>query len=68
MEKSKGYDNIISYIIVVSVSALFSKCYNLAVKIIDDGLYFILFYFSIFRTTQVRVYQSCYHISHKLMV
>ena len=25
------------------------------------------FYFSIFRTTQVRVYQSCCHISHKLM-
>ena len=49
------------------------------VKIIDNGLdsyfyfsfYFILFYFffysSIFRTTWVRVYQSCCHISHELM-
>ena len=42
------------------------------VKIVDDRLdfyfsLFILFYFSIFRTTQVRVYQSRCHISHKLM-
>jgi len=26
-----------------------------------------LFHFSIFRTTRVRVHQSCCHISHKLM-
>ena len=48
------------------------------VKIVDNGLYFIFpfhfiflvffsFSFSIFRTTQVRVYQSRCHISHKLM-
>ena len=45
------------------------------VKIVDDGLHFyflVSFYlfsfsFSIFRTTQVRVYQSRCHISHKLM-
>ena len=46
------------------------------VKIVNNGLdfyfhfsfYFILFCFSfIFRTTQVRVYQSRCHISHKLM-
>jgi len=49
------------------------------VKIVDSGLYFIFsfhfiflllsfsFYFSIFRTTWVRVHQSCCHISHKLM-
>ena len=46
------------------------------VKIINGGLHFLFFYFffslyfsflffSIFRTTQVRVYQSCCHISHK---
>jgi len=41
------------------------------VKIVDDGLNFyfhFLFYFSIFRTTRVRGYQSCCHISHNLMV
>ena len=50
-----------------------------SVKIVDGGLYFyslfslyfifsFLFLFcSIFRTTQVRVYQSHCHISHKLM-
>ena len=50
-----------------------------SVKIVDNGLdfYFSLFisfylvlfffYFSIFRTTQVRVYQSHCHISHKWM-
>jgi len=50
------------------------------VKIVDGRLYFIFsfqfyftflfffFSFSIFRTTRVRVYQSCCHISHKLMV
>jgi len=49
------------------------------VKIVDGGLYFIFlfslyftftftFTFSIFRTTWVRVYQSCCYISHKLMV
>ena len=32
------------------------------------SLYFIFILFSIFRTTQVRVYQSHCHISHKLMV
>ena len=32
------------------------------------SFHFILLLFSIFRTTQVRVYQSCCHISHKLMV
>ena len=49
------------------------------VKIVDGGLHFIFsltlfffffffyFLFSIFRTTQVRVYQSRCHISHKLM-
>ena len=53
------------------------------VKIADNGLYFIfpfhfilflffsffpfIFYFSIFRTTQVRGYQSRCHISHNLM-
>ena len=47
--------------------------YNIAVKIVDSGLHFyflfsfILILFSIFRTTQVRVYQSRCHISHKLM-
>jgi len=52
---------------------------TIPVKIVDGGLgfyflfssYFIfcfLFvFFSIFRTTQVKVYQSCCHISHKLM-
>ena len=53
---------------------------HIAVKIVDGGLdfyfsLFILFYFSflfffsfsIFRTTQVRGYQSRCHISHKLM-
>ena len=49
-----------------------------SVKIADDGLYFLFsfyfiffvffsFSFSIYRTTQVRVYQSRCHISHKLM-
>jgi len=46
-----------------------------SVKIIDGelcfyflfSLYFIFILFSIFRTTRVRVYQSCCHISHKLM-
>ena len=31
------------------------------------SLYFIFLFFSIFRTTWVRVYQSRCHISHKLM-
>jgi len=31
------------------------------------SFHFIFLLFSIFRTTQVRVYQSHYHISHKLM-
>ena len=35
------------------------------------SLYFIFIFifilFSIFRTTQVRVYQSCCHISHKMI-
>jgi len=45
------------------------------VKIIDSGLHFyflfslyfifLVLFYSIFRTTQVRVYQSCCHISHK---
>ena len=51
----------------------------LNVKIVDGRLcfyflfflnfifHFLFFYFSIFRTTQVRVYQSRCHISHKLM-
>ena len=50
---------------------------DILVKIVNDGLdfyfhfsfYFILFcfsFFSIFRTTWVRVYQSRCHISHKL--
>ena len=49
----------------------------IVVKIVDGGLYFIFsfhfhftllfFSFSIFRTAQVRVYQSRCHISHKLM-
>jgi len=30
-------------------------------------LFYFFFYFSIFRTTQVGVYQSRCHISHKLM-
>jgi len=43
------------------------------VKIEEDGLdlfYFILdlfFYFSIFRTTRVRIDWSCHHISHLMM-
>jgi len=41
------------------------------VKVVDGGLRLFLFFsfilFSIFRTTQVRVYQLCCHISHKLM-
>ena len=53
--------------------------YNMVVKTVDGGLYsflfslfyliFLFFYFlfSIFRTTQVRGYQSRCHISHKLM-
>jgi len=53
---------------------------TLNVKIVDSGLYLIFFslftlfyfsfpfYFSIFRTAWVRVYQSHCHISHKLMV
>ena len=53
--------------------------HNQTVKIVDNGLclflfslfYFIFLYllisFSIFRTTRVRGYQSCCHISHKLM-
>ena len=53
--------------------------YPYSVKIVDGGLYFIfpfhfilfssfLFvYFSIFRTAQVRGYQSRCHISHNLM-
>jgi len=58
---------------------LLMKCEDKrCVKIVDGGLYFIpfhfyftclffLFYFSIFRTTRVRGYQSCCHISHNLM-
>jgi len=30
MKKGKGYDNTIGYTIVVSVSASYSRCYNLA--------------------------------------
>ena len=59
----------------------FSYWGHVSVKIINGGLHpflfslfyliflFLLFYFlfSIFRTTQVRGYQSCCHISHKLM-
>ena len=69
-----------SLIIIKSVSKLaeyygqlFINIIALIVKIADDGLYFILFslfisfYFSIFRTTRVRGYQSRCHISHKLM-
>ena len=48
--------------------------HNIVVKIVDGGLYFLFSLFtlfflflSIFRTTQVRVYQSHCHISHKLM-
>ena len=47
------------------------------IKIVDGRLnfyfllfilfYFIFLFFSIFRTTRIRVYQSCCHISHKLM-
>ena len=32
-EKDKGYDDIISYAIVVSVSTLCSRCYNLALSL-----------------------------------
>jgi len=42
---------------------------SICVKIVDSGIYFYLFtlfYFYFFRTTQVRVYLSCYHISHKV--
>ena len=53
-----------------------SELKMVGVKIIDGGLHFyffsfilflFLFYFlfSIFRTTWIRVYQSCCHISHK---
>ena len=56
-----------------------SNSYLFCIKIIDSGLYFyflfslyfififIFILFSIFRTTQVRGYQSHCHISHKLM-
>ena len=40
---------------------------KMSVKIVDGGLYFYFYFFSIFRTTRVRVYQSRCHISHKLM-
>ena len=45
-------------------------CLDLLVKIVDGGLhfYFLFSLYFIFRTTWVRVYQSCCHISHKLMV
>ena len=55
---------------------MYSKCFPHGfsfVKIVDGGLHFYFLFslyfsfslFSIFRTTQVKVYQSCYHISHK---
>ena len=47
-------------------------CMVASIKIVDNGLYFLfslftLFYFSIFRTTWVRIYQSDCHISHELI-
>jgi len=72
--KSIKIDNIIQY--SNNILALWKAH---VVKIIDDGLdsyfhfsfYFILFLFffysSIFRATQVRVYQSRCHICHKVM-
>ena len=32
MEKDKGYTNMIGYAVVVLVSTLYSKCYNLALS------------------------------------
>ena len=64
----------------IKMTFSFSLCaIPLLVKIIDSGLhfyflfllyvifFFFFFFFPIFRTTQVRVYQSHCHISHKLM-
>ena len=33
MKKGKGYDNMIGYTIVVSVSASYSRCYNLTLSL-----------------------------------
>jgi len=58
----------------VCMVALSKKWGEHDVKIVDGGLHFFIFsfhfiflFFYIFRTTQVRVYQSHCHISHKLM-
>jgi len=41
MEKSKGYDDMISYAIVVLVSTSYSRCYNLALS--SQSPYIVLF-------------------------
>ena len=47
MEKGKGYDNMISYAVVVSVSTSCSRCYNLALSLMSSHvicfMYYILF-------------------------
>jgi len=58
-----------SHVVAISENGLVRSCKE-SVKIKEGGLdlfYFsfqFIFLFSIFRTTRVRVDQSCYHISH----
>ena len=72
--------NLISLSIIITslgIAKQTQKLILLDVKTVNSGLHFFLFtlfsfsfsflFFSIFRTTQVRVYQSHCHISHKLM-
>ena len=70
---------VLSFSIYLSILFLHYKLSIIYVKIVNGGLgfyflfslYFIFCFlfllFSIFRTTQVKIYQSRCHISHKLM-
>ena len=60
IETTFGFSLYVVPLQVVSVvyfRRVYGKLRGLSVKIVNGGLHF----FSIFRTTQVRVYQSCCH-------
>jgi len=62
------YNRRMTSYIIKDMMTLVSKSLTMDLTFIFTlhfSFYFILFYFSIFRTTWVRVYWSCCHISHK---
>ena len=44
MEKDKGYDDTIGYATVVSVSASYSRCYNLALSLRSPYVIYFMYY------------------------